>query len=241
MDVLPTDRQKSPAEQTSTVLGNQDPLTRERIVRVALALVDRDGLNALSMRRLGAELGVVPMAIYYYIPNKDALLDAIVGEVIAEIDFTKDDPSASPEDRILCAAKAYRDALLSHLLAVPLVFSRQLSTGTAMKPMEFLVGILRDAGLEPIEAFAGMNAIAASVRGAVSMVVHGRHEPPGAPELAEFGERFPAEQFPNLHAAVLSAPTSFERAFEFGIRALARGLICTAPGGQSNKCPRRNK
>lgn len=241
MDAAPTDREESPAEQARTGLAHEDPLSRERIVRVALALVDREGLNALSMRRLGAELGVVPMAIYYYIPNKDALQDAIVEAVIGEIDFTMDDASASPEDRILCAAKAYRDALLAHLRAVPLVFSRQLTTRTAMKPMEFLIGILRDAGLGPIEAFAGMNAIAASVRGAVSMVVHGRHEPPGAQALAEFDERFPPEQFPNLHATVFSAPTSFEQAFEFGIRALARGLLATEPRQESIKDPRRDK
>ena len=98
--------------------------------------------------------------------------------------------------------------------------------------MEFLIGILREAGLGPLEAFAGMNAIAASVRGAVGMVADGPHEPPGPEELAAFGERFPAEEFPNLHATVLSASTSFERAFEFGIRALARGLLSTAPGGE---------
>jgi TetR/AcrR family tetracycline transcriptional repressor len=207
-----------------------DSLSRERIVRVALELVDREGLGALSMRRLGAELGVYPMAAYYYIPNKEALLDAIVEAVIADIDLTGDDPSDPPEDRILRAATAYRDALLAHLKALPLILSRAPNTPTAMRLVESLIGILRDAGLGPMEAFAGMNAIAASVRGAVGVMADELHEPTGPEELAAFAERFPAEEFPNLHATLLSAPTSFERAFEFGIRALARGLLAIVPG-----------
>ena len=81
------------------------PLTRERIVATALELVDREGPAALSMRRLGAELGVDPMAVYYHVPNKAALLDAIVEAVMAKIDLT-DDRSAPVEERILRAASS---------------------------------------------------------------------------------------------------------------------------------------
>lgn len=230
MTAVSTDRQGVPAEGASADRVRGDSLTHERIVRAALALVDREGLSALSMRRLGAELGVVPMATYYYIPNKEALLDAIVEAVTAEIDFTQDDPSASPEDRILCAAKVYRHALLAHPHALPIVLSRAPNTPTAMRPVEFLMGILRDAGLGPIEALAGMNAVAASVRGAVGWAANGPREPQDAQGLAAFVARFPAKEFPNLHATILSERTSWERAFEFGIRALARGLLATAAG-----------
>jgi TetR/AcrR family tetracycline transcriptional repressor len=230
MNVPSTDRLESLAERARTDASRDDSLTRERIVRVALALVDREGVNALSMRRLGAELGVNPMAPYYHIPNKEALLDAIVDAVMAEIDLSADDPSASPEDRMMCAAKLYRDVLVAHLRALPILLSRAPNTPTAMRLAEFLIGVLREAGLGPLEAFAGMNAIAASVRGAVGMVADGPREHPEAEELAAFDERFPVGEFPNLHATVLAAPTSFERAFEFGIRALARGLLATAPG-----------
>ena len=77
------------------------PLQREHIVSTALALVDREGLKALSMRRLGEELGVDPMAVYYYLPNKQALLDAIVEAVMASIDLSVDDPAKPPEERLL--------------------------------------------------------------------------------------------------------------------------------------------
>ena len=60
-----------------------EPLTRARIVGVALSLVDEDGIGALSMRRLAGELGVDPMAIYHHVPNKRALLSALISEVFS--------------------------------------------------------------------------------------------------------------------------------------------------------------
>jgi AcrR family transcriptional regulator len=205
-------------------------LTRERIVRAALDIVDREGLSALSMRRLGAELGVDPMAAYYHIPNKDALLDAIVEAVMAEIDLTGDDPSASPEERIMYAARSYRDVLLAHANALPLVLSRGPSTPGAMRPVELLVGILRDAGLPPTQAMAGMNAIAATVRGTVGMVAD-ESALATSEDWAAFGAQFPAQQFPHLREAALCSSDFLGADFEFGIRALARGLLAEVGTG----------
>ena len=206
-----------------------DTLTRARIVRAALEIVDEEGLPALSMRRLGAGLGVDPMAAYYHIPNKKALLDAIVEAVMAEIDLAGDDPSASPEDRIMHAAQAYRDALLAHVNALPIVLSRGPSTPEAMRPVELLIGILRDAGLPPAQAMAGMNAIAATVRGTVGMVAD---DPASvaSDQSASPGALFSAEEFPHLCEAALCSPDFLGADFEFGIRALARGLL--AGGGE---------
>jgi AcrR family transcriptional regulator len=201
-------------------------LTRERIVSAALALVDRDGLPALSMRRLGAELGVDPMAIYYYVPNKDALLDAIVEAVMGDIDLGIDDKSASVEDRIMCAAQAYRDVMLAHANALPIVLSRGPRTPAAMRPVELLIGILRDAGLSPTRAMAGMNAIAATVRGTVGMIADDHQSsPPTQAELDAMAAEFPADEFPHLREAAACGPDFMGVDFDFGIRALARGLV----------------
>jgi TetR/AcrR family transcriptional regulator, tetracycline repressor protein len=208
-------RKKSPAK----------PLTRERIVKSALGIVDRDGLKALSMRRLGAELGVDPMAIYYHVPNKEALFDAIVEAVMAEIDLTVDNPTDPAEERILGAARAYRDAMLAHANALPIVLSRGPRTPVAMRPVELLIGILRDAGLPPSQAMAGMNAIAATVRGTIAMVADEQAEPPSPEEMRAMAEAFPPDEFPHL-LEVAMCPVDFLNAdFEFGIRALARGLL----------------
>jgi TetR/AcrR family tetracycline transcriptional repressor len=198
-------------------------LTRERIVGTALAIVDREGLPALSMRRLGQELGVDPMAAYYYLPNKAALLDAIVEAVMAEIDLGADDPAASPEGRIVYAASAYRDVMLAHANALPILLSRGPNTPAALRPVELLIGILREAGLSPTRAFAGMNAIAATVRGVVAMVANSSTEP--SEHAASLEEGFPAEEFPYLREAAGCSPDFLGADFEFGIRALAQGLL----------------
>jgi AcrR family transcriptional regulator len=62
------------------------PLTRERVLATAVALADRGGIGALSMRKLAQELGVVPMALYKHVANKDELLDGMIDVVVAEID-----------------------------------------------------------------------------------------------------------------------------------------------------------
>jgi AcrR family transcriptional regulator len=207
--------------------GPAAPLSRERIVGAALALVDRGGPGALSMRRLGAELGVDPMAVYYHIPNKDALLDAIVEAVMAEIDLTVDHPEDPVEERIMCAARAYRDVLLAHASALPIVLARGPATPVAMRPVELLLGLLRTAGLPPAQAMAGMNAIAAAVRGVVGMIAAHQGEPPAPGHREAMLGQLPAGDFPHLREAILCADGGFERDFEFGIRALARGLMAS--------------
>lgn len=204
-------------------------LSRERIVRAALDIVDREGLPALSMRRLGAELGVDPMAVYYYVPNKDALLDAIVEAVMGDIDLGIDDPSAPTEERIMCAARAYRDVMLAHGNAIPIVLNRGPRTPVAMRPVELLVGILRDAGLPPGEAMAGMNAIAAAVRGIVAMIAADETAPASPEEIAALEAAFPADEFPYLREAIMCGSSEYGGAdFDFGVRALARGLVASA-------------
>ncbi len=207
------------------------PLRRERIVAAALKIVDRHGLKALSMRRLGAELGVDPMAVYYHLPNKQALLDAIVEAVMGAIDLTVDNPAKPPEERVLTAARAYRDALLAHVNALPILLAHGPVTSGAMRPVELLIGILRDAGLPPAETLMGMNVIAAAVRGAVGMGPAHEH---GEEEFAAMGQALSAEEFPLLAEGLSSSRQSSEEIFEFGVRAITRGLFAEAG---DRKCP----
>jgi AcrR family transcriptional regulator len=214
---LAAQRRRASAPRRKRRVGPATPLEREQIVRTALALVDRDGLKALSMRRLGAELGADPMAIYYHLPNKQALLDAIVEAVMAGIDLSVDRPAAPPEERILRAAQVN---------ALPIVLMHGPATPVAMRPVELLIGILRDAGLPPAKAFTGMQVIAAAVRGAVGMGHPPDEAAAPAPERIEAMLRlYLPEEFPNLLEAMPYAGDFFEHGFELGIRLVARGLI----------------
>jgi AcrR family transcriptional regulator len=66
--------------------ARREPLTKERILRTAVALADEGGVESLSMRRLAHEFGVVPMALYKHVANKDEMLDGMVDVVVGEID-----------------------------------------------------------------------------------------------------------------------------------------------------------
>jgi AcrR family transcriptional regulator len=93
--------------------AGQPPLSAERILAAALQLVDRDGLDALSMRRLAAELDVDPMAIYHHLPNKSTLLQRLVAQLFADLPVrvaaaTAPLPASDWPARVRVWAQAYR-------------------------------------------------------------------------------------------------------------------------------------
>ncbi|MHB1341338.1 MAG: TetR/AcrR family transcriptional regulator C-terminal domain-containing protein [Coriobacteriia bacterium] len=200
------------------------PLSREHIVDTALAIVDAEGLEALSMRRLGAELGANPMAAYYYVPNKAALLDVVVEAVMAEIDLSIDDPSRPAEERLFSAAKAYADVLFRHRNTLPVLLARGPATPAALAPVELMVAILRDGGLSLEHALAGMNIVTAAVRGYVSIVAAEMADPEHGDIEGRVALSSPLE-FPHLSQAAAEPHQDLQAQFEFGLRAIAAGLL----------------
>ncbi len=134
-------------------------------------------------------------------------------------------PPPQTRNMFMCAARAYRDVMLAHVNALPILLTRGPATPVAMRPVELLIGVLRGAGLQAGHAMAGMNTIAAAVRGVVGMAASHRTE---APEDESTVQNLPPEQFPFLLEAIHCSGDFFERDFEFGIRALAHGLLALA-------------
>ena len=123
-------------------------LTRERILATALRLVDRHGLAALTMRRLAAELGVDPMAIYHHLPGKDVLIAGLVRQVRAELRLPP--AGATWQDRVRAFARAHRALFLAHpQLLLPLVTDPEAAAGGALEMSEELFAALAAAGLPP--------------------------------------------------------------------------------------------
>ena len=190
----------------------------------AIALVDAEGLDALTMRRLGAELGMDPMAVYHYLPNKAALLDAVVEAVMAEIDLGVDDPSKPAEERLVRAAQAYEEVLLRHRNALPLLLVRGPATPAALAPVEVMVGILRAGGMPPEHAVAGMHVLTAAVRGYAAIIANDLANP-GQRDAETLVALASPEQFPYLSEAAAQPAQDLQAAFDFGIRAIAAGLL----------------
>ena len=120
------------------------PLTRERVLRTAVALADQGGVEALSMRKLAQALEVVPMALYRHVANKDELLSGMVDVVIGEIDppRTHADWKTAMRERILSA----RRALLRHPWASRVMESRTTPTPVVLAYMDSMIGMLRTGG-----------------------------------------------------------------------------------------------
>jgi AcrR family transcriptional regulator len=120
------------------------PLSKERVLDAAVALADAQGVEGLSMRKLAQELGVVPMALYKHVANKDELLDGMVDLVVGEID-----PPAGGTDwktamrrRVLSA----RGALLRHPWASRVMESRSSPTPAVLAYMDSMIGMFRAGG-----------------------------------------------------------------------------------------------
>lgn len=119
-------------------------LTRERILLTAIGLADRDGIESLSMRRLGEELGVEAMSLYNHVRNKVDMLDGMVDVVFSEIDL----PSAAEDWRIAMRKRAIsaRQALLRHPWAIGLMESRATPGPATLRHHDAVLGSLRTAG-----------------------------------------------------------------------------------------------
>ena len=131
---------------TSPSARSRIPLTRERVLQVAIARADEGGIEALSMRKLGQELGVEAMALYYYFANKDELLDGIVDLVYAEIELPPVGSDWKPAMRQ--RAVSVREALARHRWAIGLMESRRHPGPANLRHHDGVIGILRAAGFE---------------------------------------------------------------------------------------------
>ncbi|AXJ08614.1 TetR/AcrR family transcriptional regulator [Arthrobacter sp. PM3] len=120
------------------------PLSRDRVLRAAVALADEVGIEALSMRRLAQELGVVPMALYKHVAGKEELLDAMVDALVSEIDPPV--PGAGWRDAVRLRVLSARAALLRHPWARQVLESRTNKTPAVLGYMDSFIGMFLAGG-----------------------------------------------------------------------------------------------
>jgi AcrR family transcriptional regulator len=208
--------------------ANTPVLTRSQIVAAAIRLVDRDGLDALSMRNLAGELGVGAMTLYYHVPDRSALDDLIFDAVMSEVDLSGDDPTRDAQDRIMHLGYAVRAALLTHPNTVPITLKQSARTPGQLRPVELMLGILYDVGLEPTDAVAAVDVIGQYVFGTTLAYVNHLAQEVRSADVPETGGEsgIAPEEFPNLARAIQQADyLGWDEMFDRGLRALVSGLI----------------
>jgi AcrR family transcriptional regulator len=174
------------------------------------------------MRKLGSELGVDPMAVYYYFPNKAALFDAVVELTYIDIQL-EPSPDATWDEAVFRFASTMRASMRAHPHVLPLVATRPVNTAPVALIIEAAASRLVSAGAEPREALGVVNCIAAFVIGHLMADVV---EPIGGPEAPDPGpELFARDDMPTLIAAITAGWTwDADRTFDLGLRAMISGF-----------------
>ncbi len=139
------------------------PLSRDRVLRAAVALADDAGIESLSMRKLAQELGVVPMALYKHVANKEELLNGIVDVVLGEINppVRGTDWKNAVRQRILSA----RQALLRHPWASQVIESRTTPTPVVLEYLDSMIGMFRVGGFSVDLTHHVMHAMGSRILG----------------------------------------------------------------------------
>jgi AcrR family transcriptional regulator len=203
-----------------TRTGRRPALTRERVAGEALRLLDRDGLGALSMRRLAAELGVGTMTLYGYVRDKDELLDAVVDAASAPAETIE--LEGDWRTRLETLMRALHGALAARPWLVQLRFTRPLLSPGALRLTETAMRVLLDAGFSADEAArayralflhtfacAGFEGATGDLRGVAATLA-----------------MLPADEYPALSGAAVEAVRAMEpdAQFESGLALILDGV-----------------
>lgn len=191
-------------------------LDRDRVLRAALALVDRDGLGALSMRRLGAELGVEAMSIYNHVPDKEAILDGVCEVVLAELTPVADE--GPWRTRARRQAIRFRELGLRHRNVFPLFATRPIGAYASTRALaETSLGNLEEAGFDRAVAVMAYRTMVRYVLGFVLAEI-AAPLPAGAAAAASSED---SPMFAELMAGLGDDPDAL---FRFGLDVLLDGL-----------------
>jgi AcrR family transcriptional regulator len=204
------------------------PLSVERVVDEAVALADQDGIAALSMRKLADRLGVEPMSLYHHLPNKDAILDAMVDRVFAEIAAPSADVPWTTAVRERCDSA--RGAMRRHPWSVGLMETRLTPGPHTLRHHDAMLGCLRHAGFDLALAGHAFSAIDSYLYGFVmqELALPFRTPEETAAMATVFLDHFPAAEFPHLAefttGHVLRPGYDFGDEFGFGLDLVLDGL-----------------
>ncbi len=183
--------------QSSPDLTARPPMSRERVLEAAIGLADRGGIGSLSMRKLAQELGVEAMTLYYYVANKDEILDGIVDMVVGEMEL----PPAGLEWKaaVRHTSMSAHEVLRAHPWAASLLLSPTRVSQARLRYMDALLGTLRGAGFSAEMTDHAYHALDSHVMGFTLWVV-GMNLPEA--DLEEMATAFladlPREELPHL-------------------------------------------
>ena len=207
-------------------------LSRDRVLRAAMAVADAGGLETLTMRTLGQELGVGPMAFYRHVANKDDMVDGIVDLVFSEVELPAIgvDWKTAMRDRAI----SLRDVLSRHRWAIGLMESRRNPGPANLRHHDSVIGSLRAGGFDMAMAAHAYSVLDGYIYGFALTKMSLPFE--NTAEIAEVAETmlapFPLNAYPNLAAFItehaMQPGYDYADEFEWGLDLILDGLEATA-------------
>lgn len=212
------------------------PLTRQRVLATALRLVDTEGLDALTRRRLARELGRDVMTLYRYAPDQAALLDGIVELVLDELELP--DEGQDWQTQLRRSAHSFRRLALAHPHVVNLLLTRPVATAfglrppATLRPLEHFLEMLTTAGFTAVEAMRIHRAFVGFLYGHLLAELQDTVvNPDEIDDLLRLGlQQLPPRQFPILRSLASDlAAYDGERELDSGLDLLLAGITAVHP------------
>lgn len=205
----------------------KQPLSRERVLRTAIAVADREGIGSLTMRRLAQELGIEAMSLYHYVSGKDDILAGMVDLVTAEIPLP--DAAGDWKGAIRQTAITEFEILIAHPWAASTILSVKQASEPRIRYMDWILGTLRQAGFSEDVTDLGYHALESHIMGftlwVVAMNLGTQEELAG--KATTFLEKFPRDEYPylveHIHHHLKPRPAG-DGSFAFGLDLILDGL-----------------
>jgi AcrR family transcriptional regulator len=215
--------------------SDREPLSRAQIVAAAIKLLDAEGPDGFSMRRLGQELGVGATSLYWHVKDKDQLIDLVLDEMVLEIRLD-DDPGLPWRERAACVAREFRGVVKRHRRLAPLVGARIGVGPNTLRGMEHLLTVLRAGGFDGDRLTL---AFASILTYALGSAVMDTRELAGSGSAGKSVEELqavyagmlaslPPDEFPNLVRLVTeTGPDAMDddAQFEYGLQRMLDGMV----------------
>jgi AcrR family transcriptional regulator len=212
----------------------REPLSRQRIVQAALRIMDEEGLDAVTMRHVGRELGVEAMSLYNHVRDKDDILDGITEEVLRGFDMPR---AEDWTEAARLAAREFRRILLAHPSVMTLLVERDkpFTDIDSLRVYEYIFELFRSAGLSAADAAQAFHVFGSYILGSVTMQLGIMMGGPNAEADARAHEEMlrlvESADLPRLREAMPHlVDCDLDAQFDFGLELLIEGLRSRAAG-----------
>ena len=211
----------------ATEPGPRLPLSRERILRAALELVDDGGIDSLTMRKLGQALGFEAMSLYNHVANKDDVIDGILDLVLAEGELPS--PSGNWDRAVRASAVSVHAALRRHPWASAVVMAPGRLRPARLRYMDSLLGRIREAGFSAETTYNAYHVLDGHIFGfSLWEASHSYSDADASEMMAAFERTITADEYPYLREHgeqhFTEGPHHDVSAFEFGLDLILDGL-----------------